>query len=89
MAKVSDALGPIPNSGWFKIYEDGLSNGQWAVAKLIANKGKFTVTIPKCIPNGDYLFRGELIALHAAGNYPGAQIYVSHYFNIQKNLYEI
>jgi hypothetical protein len=71
LAKVSDATGPIPKDGWFKIYEDGYAGGQWAVDKLIANKGKVTVTIPACIPPGDYLFRGELIALHAAGNYPG------------------
>ncbi|KAH8145212.1 uncharacterized protein LAJ45_10773 [Morchella importuna] len=76
MAKVSSATGAIPNSGWFKIYEDGYSNGQWAVAKLIANQGKVTVTIPSCIAPGDYLFRGELIALHAASSYPGAQLYM-------------
>ena len=76
MAKVADALGPIPNSGWFKIYEDGYANGVWAVDKLIANKGALTVTIPSCIAPGDYLFRGELIALHASGSYPGAQLYM-------------
>ncbi|RPA93581.1 hypothetical protein L873DRAFT_1777373 [Choiromyces venosus 120613-1] len=65
---------PIPNSGWFKIYEDGYTNGQWAVAKLIANKGKVTVTIPSCTPPGGYLFRSELIALHSARSYPGAQL---------------
>lgn len=78
MAKVSSATGAIPNSGWFKIYEDGLTNGQWAVAKLIANKGKVSVTIPSCIAPGDYLLRGELIALHAASSYPGAQLYVCY-----------
>lgn len=55
LAKVGSATGPAPSSGWFKIYHDGLSGGQWAVAKLIANKGKFTVTIPSCIPPGDYV----------------------------------
>jgi hypothetical protein len=73
MAKVSSATGPAPQSGWFKIYEDGYNNGQWAVDKLIANKGKVTVTIPSCIPPGDYLLRGELIALHAAGQSGGVQ----------------
>lgn len=76
MAKVPSATGPAPSSGWFKIYEDGYSGGQWGVDKLIANGGKVTVKIPECIAPGDYLFRGELIALHAAGNYPGAQLYV-------------
>ncbi|KAJ3056888.1 hypothetical protein HK097_003048 [Rhizophlyctis rosea] len=77
MSKVSNALTDTPNSGWFKIYEDGLgSDGKWAVDKLIAANGVVTVTIPSCIAPGDYLFRGELIALHAAGNYPGAQLYM-------------
>ncbi|KAJ1303822.1 hypothetical protein OPQ81_008244 [Rhizoctonia solani] len=77
MAKVSNAAtSPAPTSGWFKIYEAGLSNGKWAVDDLIANGGKLTVTIPSCIPAGDYLFRGELIALHAASSYPGAQLYM-------------
>ena len=37
--------------------------------------GKVTYTIPKCIPSGNYLVRHELIALHAAYSYPGAQFY--------------
>ncbi|KAI5853761.1 glycoside hydrolase [Tricharina praecox] len=76
MSKVSSATGAIPNSGWFKIYEDGYTNGVWGVDKLITNKGKVTVTLPSCLPAGDYLLRGELIALHAAGSYPGAQLYM-------------
>lgn len=64
MAKVPSATGPIPKDGWFKIYEDGLTNGVWAVDKLNANKGKLTVKIPSCLPVGDYLLRGEIIALH-------------------------
>ncbi|KAJ3034510.1 hypothetical protein HDV00_004975 [Rhizophlyctis rosea] len=77
MSKVSDSLTDTPTTGWFKIYEDGLgSDGKWAVDKLIANNGVVTVTIPSCIAPGDYLFRGELIALHGASNYPGAQFYM-------------
>jgi len=78
MAKVNSATGAIPNNGWFKIYEDGYtaSTGQWAVDKLIANDGKVTVTIPSCLEEGDYLLRGEIIALHAATSYPGAQLYM-------------
>jgi cellulase len=34
------------------------------------------VTVPSCIPAGDYLLRGEIIALHSAGSYPGAQFYM-------------
>ena len=43
---------------------------------MIANKGKVTFTIPECIPAGQYLMRHEMIALHGAENYPGAQFYV-------------
>lgn len=62
---------------WFKIAEEGYSGGQWAVDKLIANDGRWDIQIPSCIPAGDYLLRHELIALHSAGTYPGAQFYVS------------
>ncbi|KAF5369396.1 hypothetical protein D9758_002798 [Tetrapyrgos nigripes] len=63
---------------WFKIYHDGLTvnNGTWAVDKLIAAKGKMTFSIPSCIPAGQYLMRVELIALHGASTYPGAQLYM-------------
>jgi hypothetical protein len=74
-AAVNTCIDPrLAASGWFKIYEAGLSGGKWAVDTLIANGGKLTVTIPSCIPAGDYLLRGELIALHAASSYPGAQL---------------
>lgn len=48
---------------WFKIQEEGYnpSTKQWAVDKMIANQGKYTLTIPSCIPPGDYLMRHELI----------------------------
>ncbi|KIK70433.1 glycoside hydrolase family 61 protein [Collybiopsis luxurians FD-317 M1] len=79
-------LAAIPNAlqsnvtglKWFKIYEDGYtpSNQTWAVDRFIANKGKVTFTIPKCIPAGQYLLRSEIIALHAASSYPGAQFYM-------------
>lgn len=73
---------------WFKIQEDGLaSDGKWGVDRMIANKGKVTFTIPKCIANGNYLVRHELIALHGAGSYPGAQLYVrpssSHHWSFR------
>ena len=35
------------------------------------------MTIPKCIPDGDYLLRIEHIGLHAAQSEKGAQFYVS------------
>ena len=43
---------------------------------LIAANGFQDITIPKCIPNGQYLLRAELIALHAAGSSGQAQFYM-------------
>lgn len=65
------------SAGWFKIAEDGLdSSGKWGVDRLIANGGVQTITIPACIAPGQYLLRGELIALHAASSSGGAQFYM-------------
>ncbi len=68
---------------WSKIAEDGFANGQWAVDKLIANKGKNDFTIPADLAAGKYLIRQEIIAHHesdAAFNVNpdrGAQFYPS------------
>ncbi|KAG6907062.1 hypothetical protein DXG01_010708 [Tephrocybe rancida] len=79
-------LAAIPNATqtdvtglkWFKIYEDGLhaADQTWGVDRMVANAGKVTFTIPSCIPAGQYLLRHELIALHGASSYPGAQFYM-------------
>ncbi|KAK3994810.1 glycoside hydrolase [Cladorrhinum sp. PSN332] len=61
--------------GWFKIQEDGFNNGVWGTEKVINGKGRQTIRIPQCIAPGQYLLRAEMIALHGAGNYPGAQFY--------------
>ncbi|KAL4260055.1 Lytic polysaccharide monooxygenase AA9 [Pleurotus pulmonarius] len=78
LAKVPSALQTdVTGLDWFKIYEDGYGPGtEWAVDRLIANKGFVTFKIPECIQNGEYLLRVELIALHGAGSYPGAQLYM-------------
>ncbi|KAF2254770.1 lytic polysaccharide monooxygenase [Trematosphaeria pertusa] len=78
MKKVSNAATDSGvGSGWFKIAEDGLdSSGKWGVDRLIANQGIQTVTIPQCIAPGQYLLRGELIALHGAQSANGAQFYM-------------
>lgn len=79
MAAVSNATqSTVTGLKWFKFYQDGYdpSTTTWAVDKLIANKGKVTFTIPKCIPSGQYLLRHEIIALHGASVYPGAQFYM-------------
>ena len=82
-AKVDDATSlSVTGLKWFKIAEEGLdkATGKWAVDKLIANNGRWDIKIPDCIPPGQYLLRHELVALHSAASYPGAQFYVSVLF---------
>lgn len=62
--------------GWFKIQEQGHSNGQWGTSTVITNGGLHYIDIPACIPNGQYLLRAEMIALHGAGSQAGAQFYM-------------
>jgi len=79
LAAVSSATqSNMAGLSWFKIYEDGYNaaTGLWAVDTMISNVGKVTFTIPSCIPSGQYFLRHELIALHAAASYPGAQFYM-------------
>lgn len=78
LAKVPSATQTsVTGLQWFKIAEDGLdANGVWGVDRLIANGGKASATIPSCIPPGNYLLRAEIIALHSASSYPGAQFYM-------------
>ncbi|OTA99482.1 glycoside hydrolase family 61 protein [Hypoxylon sp. CI-4A] len=62
--------------GWFKIQEDGYANGEWGTSKVINNGGKHPIQIPDCLPDGQYLLRAEMIALHAASSSKGAQLYM-------------
>lgn len=63
-------------NGWFKIQQDGLNNGVWGTSKVIKNGGKHDIVIPRCIKPGQYLLRAEMVALHSATTYPGAQFYM-------------
>ncbi|KAG8928756.1 hypothetical protein FRC02_006503 [Tulasnella sp. 418] len=78
LAKVDSALTQsVTGLKWFKIQEEGLyADGTWATDKLYDQKGKWSFQIPSCIPPGNYLLRAELIALHPASSYPGAQFYM-------------
>ncbi|KAK3319892.1 glycosyl hydrolase family 61-domain-containing protein [Cercophora scortea] len=77
LKKVDNALTDTGiGGGWFKIQESGYSNGKWAVETVIANGGLQYIDIPACLPNGQYLLRAEMIALHAAGSTAGAQLYM-------------
>jgi len=63
-------------STWFKIWEDPpvYENGELVFPSQTIDE--ITFTIPKNLPSGQYLLRGEQIALHVASTYGGAQFYL-------------
>ncbi|MCJ1442924.1 MAG: Esterase/lipase/thioesterase [Stictis urceolatum] len=72
---------PGSSAVWFKIHEAGKdSSGTWATEPLETNPATpFKFTIPATLKPGNYLIRHEIIALHSAYTYPGAQFYPSTY----------
>lgn len=73
-------LGVMANDSravWFKVQEEGRSgtSNTWGATALMTSGGSVTYTVPKCIPAGYYLVRHEIVALHSAYSYPGAQFY--------------
>ena len=79
MKKVSNAVTDTGiGNGWFKIAQDSFtpSSSTWGTDRLIANGGVQTITIPRCLAPGQYLLRGEVLALHAASTQGGAQFYM-------------
>lgn len=63
---------------WFKIKEEGRegTSDVWGDEPLkTAPNAGYEYTIPRCLKPGYYLVRNEIIALHAAWEYPGAQFY--------------
>ncbi|GLB44435.1 putative glycosyl hydrolase family 61 [Lyophyllum shimeji] len=69
---------PGTSAVWFKVAEAGLVNGKWAATDLLtASNSIYTFTIPPKLKAGQYIIRHEIIALHAATSYPGAQVYPS------------
>ncbi|TDL19445.1 glycoside hydrolase [Rickenella mellea] len=56
---------------FFKINESGLlsgtvANGQWGSGLMVQQNSSWTVTIPKSLPNGNYMIRHETLAIHTA-----------------------
>ncbi|KAF7376912.1 hypothetical protein MSAN_00109000 [Mycena sanguinolenta] len=61
---------------WFKIAEQGQdANGSWEQAKLDEGSPA-RVTLPANLKAGQYLLRGEIIALHTAQSIGGAEFYI-------------
>lgn len=80
LAKVDNA-GTASTTGlkWFKVAEEGLNTatGQWGVDTMIAGNGWWYFTMPACVAPGNYIMRGELLALHSAYTQGQAQFYMS------------
>ncbi|GAA6029745.1 hypothetical protein JCM8097_001028 [Rhodosporidiobolus ruineniae] len=64
---------------WVQIASEAFykDSNQWAVSKMIANRGRNTVKIPSTLAPGDYLIRFDLLALHEGQNAGGAHFYPS------------
>ncbi|KAH7038313.1 glycosyl hydrolase family 61-domain-containing protein [Microdochium trichocladiopsis] len=62
---------------WFKIDEVGfdVATQKWKVDDMIANNNTWVTTVPSALKAGDYVFRHEIIAMHAAQQDNGAQNY--------------
>ncbi|CZT51499.1 related to cellulose binding protein CEL1 [Rhynchosporium secalis] len=63
-------------SVWFKVFNDKPTLGS-SMTWPTDGKASASFTIPKAVPNGEYLVRAEHIALHSAGSTGGAQFYIS------------
>jgi len=71
------AYQPRKNRVWFKIKEEGKrSDGTWASDDFVTGK-PYKFKIPSTLVTGNYIVRHEIIALHSAQQYPGAQFYPS------------
>lgn len=65
---------PDDSTEWFKIDEEGETDGTWAQANL--NSGApANVTIPNGLAAGNYLLRHEIIALQNAQTEGGTEYY--------------
>ncbi|KIM36323.1 lytic polysaccharide monooxygenase [Hebeloma cylindrosporum] len=64
------------NAKWFKIQQIGRKNGNgdWAQADLMTG-GVASATIPSNLAPGNYMIRHEIIALHLATSFNGAEFY--------------
>ncbi|KAL6853040.1 hypothetical protein ACO1O0_007591 [Amphichorda felina] len=85
LSKAPDGVSASDYTGdgdWFKVYalttsaidaDTGLS---WATFPGTGGAQNFTFTLPEDLAPGEYLMRGEHIALHGAGEVGGAQFYM-------------
>jgi hypothetical protein len=62
---------------WSKIYQDMPNIAAGGMSWPTMGAASVSVTLPKCLANGEYLLRAEHIALHSASSAGGAQFYIS------------
>jgi cellulase len=67
----------IDESGWLNDtgWDDLMLGGTWATNELIANDFQWTIKIPQVVAAGYFVLRHEIIALHVAEEFNGAQAY--------------
>jgi hypothetical protein len=59
---------PAGDLDWFKINEEGYSNGQWPNDKLLpANEWAQSFNLPMDLPAGDYLLANHMLAMQNVG----------------------
>ncbi|EMD35431.1 glycoside hydrolase family 61 protein [Gelatoporia subvermispora B] len=75
-APAANSASAAESSTWFKIWEDPPVFENGALVFPSQTIDEITFTIPKNLPSGQYLLRGEQIALHVAESYGGAQFYI-------------
>ncbi|KAF2793710.1 lytic polysaccharide monooxygenase [Melanomma pulvis-pyrius CBS 109.77] len=56
-------------------WKSGDNPGTWVTDDLVKNNISWTTTLPANLAPGNYVWRHEIIALHAAGSANGAQAY--------------
>jgi hypothetical protein len=82
LSKAPEAAKTYKGDGdWFKIYSLTTSNLTsdpitWAPFEDNVGIKSFVFNLPEDLPAGEYLMRAEGLALHAAGEFGGAQFYI-------------
>ncbi|KAL3458262.1 glycosyl hydrolase family 61-domain-containing protein [Aspergillus heterothallicus] len=82
LSKAPDTVKGYKGDGdWFKIYSLTTSNLTsdpitWAAFEDNVGIKDFVFTLPEDLPAGEYLLRGEGLALHTAGDAGGAEFYI-------------
>ncbi|KAI5843725.1 family 61 glycoside hydrolase [Tricharina praecox] len=79
MAKAPSTAAAFDGSGsvWFKVWEEGPASITTSAITFDTTSTQFKFTVPKTLPDGEYLVRIEHIALHSASTFGGAQFYIS------------